>query len=341
MSHNGQRTRRYSTTSVRSKSKSSRSSSPTLLRDTFRGRIASDRINSVTSRGSLSSDEVGWAEQRQRGLSNEISHPLYLQDLFVDPRNPRSDTSQKEGYELRDPIVPNTAPFPSLDRDSTFTLDEDARTSRKQSKPLAIRTTPSVLQHADSQDTVLQTRAVDVGDPPSFQGIFPTPLSNNMPFTYSSLPPTPITSSPPLGATTYPVTPTKPQAAYQQPFSIWDYLQEELLATDFDSHQEMKWERVSNFLNTPFAVEKVTQHHFPSWLKLTRQLDCRFRVYPVSRHLPVHLYNPSDTIYLGLLSFVGQSLLLEASSIFTRSSEGRHLAYITTSGINDNPYPSH
>ena len=32
------------------------------------------------------------------------------------------------------------------------------------------------------------------------------------------------------------------------PFSLWDYLREELLATDFDSHQELKWERVSNLL---------------------------------------------------------------------------------------------
>jgi hypothetical protein len=41
------------------------------------------------------------------------------------------------------------------------------------------------------------------------------------------------------------------------PFSLWDYLREELLATDFDSHQELKWERVSNFLNIPLAMEKV------------------------------------------------------------------------------------
>lgn len=44
-----------------------------------------------------------------------------------------------------------------------------------------------------------------------------------------------------------------------EPFSLWDYLQEELLATDFDSHQELKWERVSNFLNVPVAIEKVSQ----------------------------------------------------------------------------------
>nr|GAT57669.1 predicted protein [Mycena chlorophos] len=41
------------------------------------------------------------------------------------------------------------------------------------------------------------------------------------------------------------------------PFSIWDYLREELLATDFDSHQELKWDRVSNFLSIPLAIEKI------------------------------------------------------------------------------------
>lgn len=253
MSHNGRRTRRYSTNSVRSKPKSSRSSSPTLLRDTLRGRIASDRINSATGRDTLSSDEVGWTEQRKRTLSKEATRPLYLQDLFVDSR---SDARRQEGYELRDPVVHNTAPFPSFD--STVGLGEDVRSGKKQSTPLAIRTTPSVLQQADSQDTVLLTHAVHVVDPPSFQESFPKPLSTHKPLMYLSLPPTPITSSPPLDMTTYSVTLTKSQTSYQQPFSIWDYLQEELLATDFDSHQEMKWERVSNFLNIPYAVEKVT-----------------------------------------------------------------------------------
>ena len=259
MSHNGRRTRRYSTNSVRSKSKSSRSSSPTLLRDSLRGRFVSDKINSnpVARQDSLSSDEAGWAEQRQRALSKEVTRPLYLQDLFVDSRNLQTNTIRKEGHELLDPLVPNTAPFPSLEQDSTIGLGEDVWGGRKQSKPLAIRTTPSILQQVDSQDTILPTCTADIEDPPSFQEIFPAPLSNHKPFTYSSLPPTPIASSPPLDTTTYPVTQTKPPTSYQQPFSIWDYLQEELLATDFDSHQEMKWERVSNFLNIPYAIEKV------------------------------------------------------------------------------------
>ena len=263
MSHNGRRTRRYSTNTVRSKSKSSRSSSPTLLRDTLRGRVASDEINSTTRRDSLSSDEVGWTEQRQRALSKETTGPLYLQDLFVDPRSSSSNGKQKGRYGSPDSVASDTkewkALFPSSEHNSTVDLDGDVRSGRKPSKPLAIRTTPSVLQHAESQDTILPTGAVDVEDPPTFQEIFPAPLPNNKPFTYLSLPPTPIASSPPLGTTTFVATPTKLPTSYQQPFSIWDYLQEELLATDFDSHQEMKWERVSNFLNIPYAIEKVTK----------------------------------------------------------------------------------
>ena len=261
MSQKGRRTRRYSTNSVRSKPRSSRSSSPTLLRDTLRGRIVSDKINAAARRGSFSSDEVGWIEQRQRALSKETVCPLYLRDLFIDPPGPCSDRGQKERHESPDSVVANTkrqeAVFSSSGRDSTVEADGDVWSSRRQSKPLAIRTTPSVLQQEGSKDTPHSTGVVDIEDPPTFQEIFPKSLPNNKLFTYSSLPPTPIASSPPLDTTTFPDTPTKPPTSYQQPFSIWDYLQEELLATDFDSHQEMKWERVSNFLNIPYAIEKV------------------------------------------------------------------------------------
>jgi hypothetical protein len=76
--------------------------------------------------------------------------------------------------------------------------------------------------------------------------------TDNRAMAYASLP-----SSPVLPAT--PVEETQPPSpsATEIPFSLWDYLREEILATDFDSHQEVKWERVSNFLQVPFAVEKV------------------------------------------------------------------------------------
>jgi hypothetical protein len=41
-------------------------------------------------------------------------------------------------------------------------------------------------------------------------------------------------------------------------FSIWDYLKDELTASDFDSAQDLKRERVTNLLGVPGAVEKVS-----------------------------------------------------------------------------------
>ncbi|KAF9010689.1 eukaryotic membrane protein family-domain-containing protein [Cyathus striatus] len=87
------------------------------------------------------------------------------------------------------------------------------------------------------------------------------------PTAYASLPPTPIEPSRPYDPSTpvSPISPTftsresslEPPKQNEAPFSLWDYLREELLATDFDSHQELKWERVSNFLNIPVAMEKI------------------------------------------------------------------------------------
>ena len=94
-------------------------------------------------------------------------------------------------------------------------------------------------------------------DPTHFRG-FPSPSDSESstspraePQTYASLPPSPNSPSPPS------FRPPSKGVLYSPPFSIWDYLREELLATDFDSHQELKWERVSNFLSIPVALEKV------------------------------------------------------------------------------------
>lgn len=98
-----------------------------------------------------------------------------------------------------------------------------------------------------------------------------SPDSSRPPLAYASLPPTPISPSPPLQATPSLSAPLPPfpslDSVYEPPFSIWDYLREELLATDFDSHQELKWERVSNFLSMPVAMEKVRSVNLsaPGW----------------------------------------------------------------------------
>ncbi|KAF9227448.1 DUF747-domain-containing protein [Gyrodon lividus] len=77
------------------------------------------------------------------------------------------------------------------------------------------------------------------------------------PLTYTSLPPTPILPSPPASPPPPERRPSSDSQSHQPLFSLWDYLREELLATDFDSHQELKWERVSNFLSIPLAIEKI------------------------------------------------------------------------------------
>ncbi|KAJ4483449.1 eukaryotic membrane protein family-domain-containing protein [Lentinula aciculospora] len=115
------------------------------------------------------------------------------------------------------------------------------------------------------------------------------PHTDQVPLTYASLPPTPISRSPsPLPL---PLSPTpaeyislrqQQQQKYQAPFSLWDYLREELLATDFDSHQELKWERVSNFLSIPLAMEKIIGFGFilcfDSFLYTFTVLPIRFAI---------------------------------------------------------------
>ncbi|KZO93382.1 DUF747-domain-containing protein [Calocera viscosa TUFC12733] len=85
---------------------------------------------------------------------------------------------------------------------------------------------------------------------------------------YTSLPPSPVLS-PRAVPNGIPVDKRDDERARppkeQRPdelFSIWDYLRSELLATDADHHQEMKWERVENFLMIPLAVEKTISFGF-------------------------------------------------------------------------------
>lgn len=109
----------------------------------------------------------------------------------------------------------------------------------------------------DASDDEIESDFVPsvASDPHIFRG---TP---SRPMIYASLPPTPISRSPtvPPQNMESPISPMVQKFAPQpdEPFSLWDYLREELLATDFDSHQELKWERVSNFLQIPVAMEKV------------------------------------------------------------------------------------
>ena len=68
--------------------------------------------------------------------------------------------------------------------------------------------------------------------------------------TYSSLPPSPIPVSPPEEISS--------RTSVPQLQTLWDYLREELTTTELYSQgQDVKWERISNFLSIPLAIEKV------------------------------------------------------------------------------------
>lgn len=51
---------------------------------------------------------------------------------------------------------------------------------------------------------------------------------------------------------------TGAESAPLAPFSLWEYLKEEVMATDVESTQEMRWDRVSNFMAVPWQCEKVS-----------------------------------------------------------------------------------
>ncbi|SAM01471.1 hypothetical protein [Absidia glauca] len=82
-----------------------------------------------------------------------------------------------------------------------------------------------------------------------------TPLSPAPPPTPSS--PVPPPDSPSSRA-------SQRQDHYGLPsMSFWDYLRDELTVADFDTAQEIKRERVTNFLAVPSSLEKVSALNYP------------------------------------------------------------------------------
>ena len=138
------------------------------------------------------------------------------------------------------------------------------------------------------------------------------------PLAYASLPPTPISSPPacsPLPSERS--LPSDPQS-HQPLFSLWDYLREELLATDFDSHQELKWERVSNFLSIPFAIEKASDDLFHEHLCcLIVLLDCRLWLFVVLGLFPLYIHDPAYPLrYSGFAFHIQRHHLVQITPAF-------------------------
>ena len=144
-----------------------------------------------------------------------------------------------------------------------------------------------------------------------------------LPTAYASLPPSPIlrprSITPPPSILPIPqgYTNVQPGGA---PFSLWDYLREELLATDFDSHQELKWERVRNFLNMPLAMEKVSNllSSFDTDIVINPLQDNWLWIYSVLRLFLIYIYNSSYPLCLSPFSICVQyfpSIASTSSSI--------------------------
>lgn len=175
--------------------------------------------------------------------------PCLLHHLHVPSVMPVSDTRRNQLIKRR------------FSSSSLYT--EQLGSSKKPEVPVRrLRTSSSAAAYSHihpftrSDEEFLETRS---------DGYYPldTWHSFQRKMTYASLPPSPIHSPGSLsdhdgGAFTLHRR-ERPSLLppIEAPFSLWDYLREEMFATDFDSHQELKWERVSNFMAIPLAIEKV------------------------------------------------------------------------------------
>lgn len=282
------RARRYSTSATNSGKPNSRPSSSPSAPSTAResrGRT----WTGLTVNDYLSDDYV-----RNR--------PVHVRDVFADRASSGSTTDATS--RLFTPISDGSS--------SDTEMDEEVSSHY----PSAIG-----MQHSNSEDTIRQSGGTRS---PGSVPIYPT--HSPRPLTYASLPPTPISTSPPPP----PITPLSPNScstltSSEPPFSLWDYLREELLATDFDSHQEMKWERVSNFLNIPVAIEKVSCKSNPFENVAYMILDHGFRIRALSGFVSLHVHNSAYPVHFSVLAALVQHLLLAPSSYSTASTKSRPL----------------
>lgn len=88
-------------------------------------------------------------------------------------------------------------------------------------------------------------------------------------------------------------TPTNSDNAPSSSISFWDYLRDEVTVSDFDTTQEIKRERINNFLAVPAAVEKLMGFGFvvclDSFLYTFTILPLRFML--AFYHCMQHMYH--------------------------------------------------
>lgn len=89
------------------------------------------------------------------------------------------------------------------------------------------------------------------------------------------------------------------------PATLWDYLREELGASELDGSQEMKAERVTNFFAVPMAVEQVRSKRLSVAIMTISDAfsnplfheDHHLRLFCLLGFLSIYFHNPTPSIY--------------------------------------------
>ncbi|KAI9030899.1 eukaryotic membrane protein family-domain-containing protein [Phycomyces nitens] len=125
------------------------------------------------------------------------------------------------------------------------------------SSPNSFQALDPTFKHVRSQSTLLPTKKKRKKRNRSLLAR-PLPLATEESPVSPDKPPSPSPKKPPSPLPDKPSSPLPSSQPNQGPsFSFWDYLRDELTVSDFDSGQEIKRERVTNFLGVPVALEKL------------------------------------------------------------------------------------
>ena len=153
--------------------------------------------------------------------------------LNAEPPTPdRTPSPDPEGYRL---------PFltPRLNADATFSFqqsgeEDDAPSLARPASATSLPITPHHFRVRSSEDEKDDVSLVEPTSPDANDSV--------------------LLDSPKLST---PAVLKSRSSISRLPFSLWQYLQEEIRAIELDGSQEVKSERVVNFLSVPMAVEKV------------------------------------------------------------------------------------
>lgn len=116
----------------------------------------------------------------------------------------------------------------------------------------------------------------------------------------TSEPASPLSPSSTVAATTTTFT--------NMSFSFWDYLRDEITVSDFDSTQEIKRERITNFFGVPGAIEKVWRMEAASFEQCSDRscflcsIADGVRLCGLSGLLLVYFYDTPATVFRCLVS---------------------------------------